>query len=249
MTDDPLVWSEPFSIRAYEVGPDETASVLTVCDLLQEAAGEHARASDREGFPLPDGGWATWVLSRLRVVMHRRPAMREQIAVETWPSAMDGLRASRDFRVTGADGVLLAAATSLWFLIDVDRRRPVRLPAAMEGFAAAGKSRALTLDEPPETPTEVEHSTTFAVRRSDLDRVGHANNVRFVEWMLEGLPDDAGLREVEVLYRSEAVYGDKVVSEAGPLIESHRFHQLRRASDGRTLALARTLWTPCSAPS
>ena len=126
MTGDPLVWSEPFSIRAYEVGPDETASVLTVCDLLQEAAGEHARASDREGFPLPDGGWATWVLSRLRVVMHRRPAMREQIAVETWPSAMDGLRASRDFRVTGADGALLAAATSLWFLIDVDRRRPVR---------------------------------------------------------------------------------------------------------------------------
>ena len=119
----------------------------------------------------------------------------------------------------------------------------------MEGFAAAGKSRALTLDEPPETPTEVEHSTTFAVRRSDLDRVGHANNVRFVEWMLEGLPDDAGLREVEVLYRSEAVYGDEVVSEASPLIEDQRFHQLRRASDGRTLALTRTLWTPCSAPS
>ena len=86
MTDDPLVWSEPFSIRAYEVGPDETASVLTVCDLLQEAAGEHARASDREGFPLPDGGWATWVLSRLRVVMHRRPAQVGD------PGAVEGRR-------------------------------------------------------------------------------------------------------------------------------------------------------------
>ena len=239
----PLVWTEPFTVRAYEVGPDETASVLTVCDLFQEAAGEHARAADREGFALPDGAHATWVLSRLRVAVDRRPRLRERLAVETWPSAMDGLRATRDFRLTGDGDAPLALATSLWFLIDVARRRPVRLPPAMDGFAAADKARALTLGEPPAPPASVEHAARFAVRRSDLDRVGHANNVRFVEWALEALPSEAGLREVEVLYRAEAVKGDTVVSEAGPLVGQCRAHRLSREADGTTLALARTLWS------
>ena len=243
-SDSPLVWTEPFQIRAYEVGPDELATVLTVCDLLQEAAGEHARSADREGFPLPGGGWATWVLSRLRVRIARRPRMRERIRIDTWPSDLDGLRATRDFRITGADDDELVAATSSWFLIDVARRRPVRLPRAMDGFAARERPRALAFDGPdPIAPDETDAERSFRVRRSDLDRVGHANNVRFVEWALEALDTDDGLCEVDVQYRAEAVYGDTVVSRVGPLRDGSRGHELSRASDGRTLALARTTWT------
>ena len=239
----PLVWTEPFAVRAYEVGPDGSASVLTLCDLLQEAAGEHARASDREGFPLPGGGRSTWVLSRLALEVDRRPRMRERLEVETWPAALDGLRATRDFRVRGDGGAEIARATSLWFLIDVDRRRPVRLPPAMDGFSVPDKPRAHVLEDAPHAPDAVEHERTFDVRRSDLDRVGHANNVRFVEWVLEALPSDDGLGGVDVLYRAEAVYGDAVTSQAGPLVGGARYHRLASASDGRTLALARTTWT------
>ncbi len=243
MSQAPLVWTEPFSIRAYEVGPDETASVLTVCDLLQEAAGEHARASEREGFALAGGGWSSWALSRLRVKVLRPPRMRERVEVETWPSSLDRVRAWRDFRVT-AGAETLAVATSEWFLIDVARRRPVRLPAAMDGFEAPDKPRALHLGAPPEEPASVEHAATFAVRHSDLDRLGHANNVRFVEWALESLPDTAGLSQVDVSYRAEAVMGDDIVTEAGPLDNGARAHRLTRAADGRILALARTTWIP-----
>ena len=239
-----LVWTETFRIRAYEVGPDELASVLTVCDLLQEAAGEHARAADREGFGLPNGGWATWVLSRMRVRLERRPTIREAVSIETWPSHQDGLRAFRDFRLRGADGVELATATSSWFLIDTQRRRPVRLPPAMEGFAYRDRPRALTFASSTlPGPDTAEAERSFSVRRSDLDRVGHANNVRFVEWALEALDDDAGLREIDIQYRAEAVYGDTVVSRASALANGSRDHEIARASDGQPLALARTSWT------
>jgi len=245
MPDTPLVWTEAFQIRAYEVGPDELASVLTVCDLLQEAAGEHARSMNRDGFDLPGGGWATWVLSRLRVRLDRQPRIRETVTIETWPSALDGLRAFRDFRLTGADGHELATATSSWFLIDAEKRRPVRLPPSMDGFAAQDRFRALTFaSASPSAPTSPTAERTFAVRRSDLDRVGHANNVRFIEWALEALDEDARLREIDVQYRAEAVYGDTIVSHASALADRARDHEIARASDGKTLALARTLWTP-----
>mgnify|MGYP003147858504 CR=1 FL=1 len=243
MSETPLVWTEPFRIRAVEAGPDGAASVLTLCDLFQEAAGEHALAADREGFPLPGGGWSTWVLSQLSVRLRRRPAMRERVEVETWPAALDGLRATRDFRLTDAAGAVLAVATSRWFLIDVDRRRPVRLPPAMDGFEAGDRPRAHEMPDPPSAPESVEHRAEFAVRRSDLDRVGHANNVRFIEWALEALPDDTGLAGVDVAYKAEATPGDVVVSTVGPLVDGARNHRLA-SPDGRTFALARTLWSP-----
>lgn len=239
-----LLWTQPFTIRAYEVGPDETASILTVCDLFQEAAGEHARALGVEHFELADGNRTTWVLSRLRVRLHRRPRMREAVTVETWPSDRDRLRATRDLRLLDADGAEIAVGTTLWFLIDVARRRPVRLPPEMDGFALRDRDRALTFaSSTPEPPASPDAERTFAVRRSDLDRVGHANNVRFVEWMLEALDDDAGLREIDVQYRAEAVYGDTVVSRASAMHDGARTHEITRSADGRSLALATTLWT------
>ena len=244
MTAPPLVWTEPFRVRATEVGPDERATVLALGDLLQEAAAEHARATDREGFDLGGGARGTWVLSRLRLAVGRRPALRERVEVATWPSHYDGIRVHRDFLMTGEGGAACVRATSVWFVIDVARRRPVRLPPSMRTFGPPeGQERALTFEAaPPEVPGEVEAEARFAVRHADLDRVGHANNVRFLEWALEAPGGAGGLREIDVVYRAEAVLGDTVVSRVGPERGGARDHALAREADGRTLAVARTLW-------
>jgi medium-chain acyl-[acyl-carrier-protein] hydrolase len=237
----PPIWRQPFTIRAYEVGPDERASVLTVADLFQEAAGEHARAAGLETFDL-DGGTGTWVLTRMLLRIDRRPVLRETVRVETWPSGYDGLRAFRDYVLQDASGRVLALGTSAWLVLHVERRRPVRLPTAVSTFGPDDPTRAVTFGPDPIAPTDIDMERTFTVRRSDLDRVGHANNVRFIEWSLEALDADDGLREVDVVYRAEAVYGDTVVSQAGPLADGARDHVLTREADGRTLALIRTRW-------
>ncbi|MEM0963003.1 MAG: acyl-ACP thioesterase domain-containing protein [Bacteroidota bacterium] len=249
MADDvPLIWHQPFTVRAYEVGPDEHASVLTIADYFQESAGEHASAAGVESFALPDGT-GTWVLSRLHLQIARRPAMRQRVTVETWPSGRDGLRALREYRLLDQDGHVLALGTSVWFVLHVERRRPVRLPDQLARFQSDDPERVLPLPAEPVAPDTVDHSASFRVRRSDLDRVGHANNVRFVEWTLEGLPDHSGLAGIDLVYKAEASAGDDVVSEAGPLVDSTRRHRLTRASDQRLLALARTTWTPHDATS
>ena len=243
MASPPLVWTEPFRIRATEVGPDERATVLALADLLQEAAGEHARASGREHFDL-EAGRGTWVLARMRLAVARRPALREAVTVETWPSAYEGVRVHRDFLLRGEGGAVDVRATSVWFVIDVARRRPVRLPPSMHTFGPpADHERALDVGDPPEAPASVEAEQAFAVRHADLDRVGHANNVRFLEWALEAAGGADGLREIDVAYRAEAVLGDRVVSLVGPRVDGVRAHEIVREADGRTLARARTLWT------
>ncbi|MEM6785256.1 MAG: acyl-ACP thioesterase domain-containing protein [Bacteroidota bacterium] len=64
-----LFHREPFRVRAYEAGVDGRASVLTLCDYLQEAAGNHALARGFARLALADGAEASgvWVLRRLRL--------------------------------------------------------------------------------------------------------------------------------------------------------------------------------------
>ena len=259
-----LVWTESFRVRAYEVGPDERASVLTLCDYVQEAAGEHARAAGVEDFALANGP-GTWVLSRLRLRLAGQPAMRETVTVVTWPSGRDGLRAERDFELFAGNpdtGPRLLWGTSTWFVMSVARRRPVRLPPALDAFGPPDRARSLPPTETdPAAPEAVLAEARFTVRRSDLDRVGHANNVRFAEWVLEAtetLPSPPGrLAGLDLLFRAEAVAGDTVVSAVGPVAEDTTgtdaadgsltlAHRLTRASDGRLLAVAHTFWTPDS---
>lgn len=244
----PFVWSEPFRVRAYEAGPDERVSALTLCDYIQEAAGEQARAHDLEVFDVGGGRVGTWVLTRFSLRLEGRPAFGATVHVTTWPSHYDGLRAERDFEVHGPDG-RLAHGTSAWFVLDVERRRPVRLPPTLTSFGPAERPRALPDVQPPPTrPAAVVHEGHFSVRRSDLDRVGHANHVRYAEWVLETLPDPLPgvLVALDVSFKTEAVRGDTVVASAGPAPDAASGvwdHHLTRASDGQTLAVARTRWT------
>lgn len=250
------VWTEPFRIRAYEGGPDERVSLLTVCNLFQEAAGEQARAHSLEAFPLPGGGVSTWVLSRLRVeAVGPLPRARDAVTVDTWPSSREGLRVGRDFVLRDAAGEALVRATSVWFLFDVARRRPVRLHADMDRFLPPPDvPRGLTLGghAAPVAPEQATRTERFAVRHADLDRVGHANHVRVAEWVLEAVPEAVRAARVlvglDVVFQSEATLGQAVVSACGPAAESAGAegalaHHVTRESDGRTVALARTHWT------
>ena len=245
------VWTEPFRIRAYEAGPDERVSVLTVLNLFQEAAGEQARAHDLDVFALPAGP-ATWVLHRLRLVAPGPlPRLRDAVTVDTWPSDRDGLRAHRDFVLRDASGAALVRATSVWFLLDIGRRRPVRLPPAMDHFLPPPDvPRGLTLDgaAAPTAPARAERGETFAVRHADLDRVGHANHARIAEWALEAVPEPvragARLAELDVTFQSEATVGQTVVSACGPGARPGALahHVFRDGDAPQTVALARTLW-------
>lgn len=243
------VWTEPFRVRAYEAGPDERISVLAVLNLFQEAAGEQARAHDLDVFPLALGP-ATWVLSRLRLVVDAPlPRLRDAVTVDTWPSDRDGLRAHRDFVLRDAGGTALVRATSVWFLLDIGRRRPVRLPPAMDTFLPPPDiPRALTLAgaATPAAPEHAERSETFAVRHADLDRVGHANHARIAEWALEAVPEPIRaahrLAGLDLVFQGETTAGQTIVSACGPAAAQGALaHRLTRG--GQPVATACSLWS------
>lgn len=238
-------WTESFTVRSYEVTPHGYAALQTLCNYFQEAAGNHAQQLGLSREAMLRRGTA-WVLARLRIQVRRYPAWKQAVQVETWPSGVNGLYATREFMLRDGEGGTLALGTSAWAVIDVERRRPVRIPEDVYDITPPEQPRPLAFaDRRVPAPDRVDHERRFDVRFSDLDVNQHVNNVRYVEWALEAAPRDMLMTqqptELDVHFRAETALEETVETQAQQ--EGDRFiHRVQRARDEKTVALATTRW-------
>ena len=95
---------------------------------------------------------------------------------------------------------------------------------------------------------QAEHEAEVAVRRADLDMLGHANNVHYLEWILESPPAEKWQEhravEVDIQFRSEAHAGDRLLSRCAGDGDKWCLHSLVRETDGAEVVRARTRWAP-----
>src|SRR5699024_12479079 len=139
MVADNSFFEEQFNIRTSEVGPDQKATLPAICNLLQEAAGNHAY---RLQFDITDlqQQKLTWVLHRLQVQIIRFPHWRGTITVRTWPSGSEGLRALRDFLLRDTGGQTIGRALSYWLILSMESRLSFRIPKQRLANAPANRA-------------------------------------------------------------------------------------------------------------
>lgn len=241
--------SDRFRVRSYETDPLGRLQVPILCKLLQEAATAHAAILGVAVETLIENGVA-WVLSRLHLEMQRWPTSDERIVIETWPEAANRLFTERRFEVFDASNTSIGTASTLWLILDLERRRPVRLPAhVVERLGKLGLGSEPRRFGDLATPDPVNRELAFTVRRSDLDSAEHVNNTSYVEWAIEAVPDEVWsgneLAELEIQFVSECHQGQTVLSRSqqvgrGEDIEVR--HQLLRHEDNSEVARAITLW-------
>ncbi|MCX7040328.1 MAG: thioesterase [Spirochaetes bacterium] len=251
-----LVWTGEFPVRLYETDGSGSLAVGSLCDYLQEAAGNHAGALGVSVSQLMERN-LTWVLARLRLRIERLPGAGERLQVRTWPSGVERLFALRDFRVLDAGSVLdaggglIASALSAWLVIDTATRRPVRTQSVFDPPNAA-IPRALDvgvekLTERLPTDGQVARETTIVVRLSDLDANEHVNNARIAEWVVEGAGPEtlrqSRISSLDIDFLAETRHGDTVISRAADIPGGYS-HLLFRPEDDREIARARSQWEP-----
>ncbi|PNH04637.1 Oleoyl-acyl carrier protein thioesterase 2, chloroplastic [Tetrabaena socialis] len=209
-------FSEEHRIRGYEVNPSQEATIVTVANLLQEAAGNHAVGMwgrTDEGFAsLPNMKDLIFVMTRLQVRMYEYPKWGDIVSVETYFTEEGRLAFRRD-----------------WKLV----------------HAATGK--LLGVEGPPQV-----------ARLSDMDMNGHINNVTYLAWTLESIPEavytGCKLHEIELDFKAECKAGNTIEAHCNPLpAESDEaggdlkfLHMLQwcNGSECAELVRARTTWRP-----
>ena len=238
-------------IRNHYTDLRERLFVKTLCDLFNDIANEQTLTLKFDVETLNAQG-LTWMLHKLHVVVSRMPIKGEIVVLETWPSGTDRLFALRDFRMLTEKGELLLRATSEWMVIDLARRRPVRLPEVVTEAAKTceGMIRELGFDlNSKEIPTDFDSGRRFVATYDNIDFNKHVTQATYVGWVTNSLSFDFlknhELRELEIVYEHEILPDSEIYScpqISGEGEEVIVYHRVMDKACEKTHCIARTVW-------
>ena len=207
------VWSESCEVRFAAIDASDSMSLSAVFNFFQEAAISHAH---QLGVGRADMAQANqvWILSRMSVLVERRPAYGEIVRVRTWPRGGEKLFALRDFDISGADGKAAVRARSCWIIIDLEKRRPLRPQAVMDRLPQNEGLDSLPAAIGLEANPSLHKNTERRVRYSDIDYNGHVNNVSYIRWIEDAvdpaLLEQARQMRLDINYLNEIVINEAV---------------------------------------
>jgi len=203
-----------FKVRSYENDYNNRLKISSVFNFMQIAAGLNA---NELGFGYdqfaPKGYF--WVLSRVILEWFGNVKFDEFIIVETWPSGVERLFATRDFKLYSSNKTLLGRAKTAWLVIDSKTGRPVSVEKIE--FPSLNLTIAPAIEIIPGKITEPEHKISIGSRKvvySDIDVNHHVNNAKYMEYIFDALPphlqgNEGGLK-VQINYLKELKQDDNI---------------------------------------
>lgn len=240
-----------FTVRYYEVDAGGTLAVESLCNYMQQIAGEHAEKLG-VGFEAMRETGLTWVLARWQLHINKLPRAEEEVHLETWPSAVERLQCRREFILRDGGGEVLARGGSWWVTVNINTFRLEKPPAMIVNLCYAEPEFALesfSLRLPQ--VKEGQSLATAPVRWSDIDVNQHVNNANYLDWVLQSTPGardkpclSSGLRRFEINFKSEARFGDVLEArcEALPDLAGSFAHSVYNQADGKEVVRAFTQW-------
>jgi acyl-ACP thioesterase len=241
--------SASFPVHSYEVDAFGALGAPAISGYLQEIAGRHA-ALLGVGLDVLRARGLTWVLARQRVELPAPVLLGDTLFVETWPSGIERLAATREFVARRGDGAEAVRATTVWFVLDLATRRPVRPDELLDPRLPRARTPSvapLTAGKLPELATW-ELQKRFHVRYADIDQNLHVTNASYVTWAIEAMPVErwraSRLAAVEVHYLAEGLHGAAILSRVARTGPDAFAHAIVREEDGKELARLTTAWVP-----
>lgn len=239
------IYQMQISVNELELDPFGRLKLSALLYFAQEAAGQHSALLGADYDTLAQKQ-LFWAVTRHKVQITRLPRRGETITLETWPMPTTRVAYPRSMVAYDAAGNELFRSISLWVLMDVENRSMV-LPGK-SGVEVAGTLRGNELALPHSlVPGTMTHSQERTVTYSCLDRNGHMNNTRYLDWVEDLLPSafHAGheAREFTICYASEALEGQSIrlnweLSAEGCLqVDAHRTQTDGAGKQTRTFAV------------
>lgn len=199
-------------------------------NVMQDAATVHAEALHIGPLDLR----ILWVLSRIKVRLHRPLLPYERLRCETWCPGIKGVSWYRCFAFFVGDKQV-GDAQSMWVTLDPETHRILRPSAFPEAEQYLHTARGDLFAPLPKLSCDmVRLHHVHDVRYSDLDVNNHVNNVRVVELLSDALElqkQPGYVSELQVNYTAETACGEALSLLTG---EANGARYIRGEADGKT---------------
>jgi len=224
------------------------ASPTTILILLEETAADHCFSINHSLYQLQEQDIG-WVLISGFLQMERYPNYKEKITIRTWLSKYSTIKGFRENIIYDGQDNVIGRARGLWIFFDIERRRPVRIfddikekwSFCSEESINYNISKKIKVIDSPDLELK------FKVNRYDTDMIKHVNNVRYLQWAIESVPDEIidnyYLYSIDGRFIGEAHYGQTIVSSTKNDTENKSFmHTIKIDGTDKICATANTVW-------
>jgi acyl-ACP thioesterase len=239
------VWQETHPVRFREIDKSDRLTLSAALLFFQEAAICHAENLGVGREDMARTG-RVWILSRMSVLVERRPLYCETVTIRSWPRGGEKLFAMRDYDIRDKDNIPIVSARSAWLIVDIEKRRPLRPQAIMdtlphnEGLDAfapdSGGAAALT-----ERANLILAADSHAAERkalyTDIDYNGHVNNVSYIKWIEDAIDpqllEKAAKMRLDINYLNEITVGEITEIYSAPINDETDINKDAFAFEGR----------------
>lgn len=200
-------------------------------NILQATASEHAELLGFGYQKMLDVD-QSWVLSRMLIEIAALPQYTESITIRTWIQNFTGTRSQRNFELV-RNGQVIVAASSLWVVFNLKKRRPDKLVLHTDHMVYHPEKQATkNIAGKIEEKLEFGILEGYQIRLSDLDIAQHANNVKYMEWCFDAMNPErvlaADIRQIEMNFLKELHYDDRVQIGSSTLIDRQQTYCIQK---------------------
>ena len=187
--------------------PDVFAQFMDIATLHAEQLGVGANALVTKGI--------SWITVKTKVHFLRRPRLMETVTVSTRPLVPEKVRAIREYRLE-KNGEMLAEGKTEWAVIDLATGRPRLTEGVFDASLELATEPAYPAPFARIRPdfTDGERLGTWRVRSTDIDFLGHMNNIAYLRAVL-GVLSSGELKAmpqggVEIIFRAPCFEGEEL---------------------------------------
>jgi acyl-ACP thioesterase len=235
-----------YHIYYHEVNYRKELTVPALLNLMQESAKLSANSIGVGVEKMNEQGLA-WVLSRLKMEFSTFPKVGESLLIDTKPIEVGRFLTQRDYWIFDDKKKEIASATSQWIVLDVEKRVMISIPDAIRATVLPTVENAKApIKEKLQAPKQVDFKKSYTVNFHQIDFNLHTNNVVYVQWISEAVPDETlwnyEIGSLDIQFRNESSLNDVVFVETQIIDNQNFIHRIVRGSDGKDLVWAKTIW-------
>ena len=210
-----------FYEKEYEIAYWNTNSRLesNITSILHFFSDIAIKQEESLGFSMGDmlESREAWVLFDYDINIIRYTKYRDKIRVRTFVETIRRFYGLRGFEIYSEDGELLVKCDSIWFLIDLEKRR---LKSADDKYYIAHKldkgnlknlRSKLHIDE----LDKIDINKIYNIEHTHIDSNKHVNNVKYMEWVIDSMPleiiENYKINKLKVKFEKEVQYRHNVL--------------------------------------
>lgn len=180
-------YTETFTVRGTECDAYHRMRLDAIFLNMQEVGEMHAKQLGVGHAAMLARGYF-FALTRVHITVNQALVAGQTVVHTTWPGVSNRFFCPRYHEFRAQDGTLLAAAASLWCILDMEKRTIVS-PLKVDLQFPDNSDLPSPISLPNRLPalgTDAHHIARIPVY-SEFDVNGHVNNTKYIAWLCDAL--------------------------------------------------------------